>query len=257
VNGRIICHRGEAVDEFPEGFRPPYMSFLTFWNFIDELSRKPLPPRIDRSLMGSKSGTDQANLAMALTSFGLTDSEANVQPVLRGLVAADVETRKQMLSDLVNTNYAGPMRVSGQNGTQTDLAAAFRDDYPAIASADTRRKAITFFLHAARTAGIEVSAHFPPTRAGSGAPGTAKPKRQAARRKPTGTPGNDGAITSRTNPPSGDTYTVDLASGGVVSVVVSVNLFDLTTDDRAFVIDLVDKLKGYGSPTPPARQESP
>jgi hypothetical protein len=44
---------------------------------------------------------------------------------------------------------------------------------------------------------------------------------------------------------TGDTYTVSLASGGQVSVVVNVNLFDLTTDDRNFVIDLVDKLKGY------------
>jgi hypothetical protein len=41
---------------------------------------------------------------------------------------------------------------------------------------------------------------------------------------------------------------VALASGGTVSVVVSVNLFALTTKDRDFVIDLVDKLKGYPTP---------
>lgn len=38
---------------------------------------------------------------------------------------------------------------------------------------------------------------------------------------------------------------VKLASGGSVSVNASVNLFTLTTEDRTFVIDLVDKLKGY------------
>jgi hypothetical protein len=41
---------------------------------------------------------------------------------------------------------------------------------------------------------------------------------------------------------------VELASGGSVSVVVRVNLFALTTQDRNFVIDLVDKLKGYETP---------
>lgn len=44
---------------------------------------------------------------------------------------------------------------------------------------------------------------------------------------------------------TGDTYSVSLTSGGEVSVVVNVNLFTLSTADRTFVLDLVDKLKGY------------
>ena len=27
-------------------FKPPYMSFQTFWSFIEDLSKKPLPPQI-------------------------------------------------------------------------------------------------------------------------------------------------------------------------------------------------------------------
>jgi hypothetical protein len=237
------------LDENPEDFKPPYMSFLTFWNFIDELSRKPLPPRIDRSLMASKSGTDQANLTMALTSFSLTDAEANVQPRLQALVISNEDGRKQMLAEMVQSNYAGPMRVSAENGTQADLVAVFKDDYPGIASADTRRKAITFFLHAARTAGIEVSAHFPQTRAGSGAPGAAKPKRTgSARRRPAGAAGNSGEVNSGTKggkADPGDHHMIELASGGSVSVVLNVNLWDLSDTDREFVIGLVKKLKGY------------
>lgn len=42
-----------------------------------------------------------------------------------------------------------------------------------------------------------------------------------------------------------DSYTVDLQSGGRVTVSVSMNIFDLSTTDREFVIDLVDRLKGY------------
>ncbi len=50
----------------------------------------------------------------------------------------------------------------------------------------------------------------------------------------------------------GDTYRVTLNSGGEVAVLVNVNLFDLTTDDRDFVIELVDKLKGYPKAAQPA-----
>lgn len=54
----------------------------------------------------------------------------------------------------------------------------------------------------------------------------------------------------------GDTYIVELASGGSVSVLVKVNLFALSRDDRNLVIDLVDKLKGYvvGWPTTPVER---
>lgn len=240
------------MDSDENGFKPPYMSFQTFWNFIGELGDKPLPPRIDRSLMGTKSGTDQANLMMALTSFRLTDEQYNVLPQLQALTSATGEERKGILAKMVATHYVEPMRVSASHGTQKDLDDAFTANYPSIASADTRRKAITFFLHAARTAGLDLSVHFQKTRSGSGAPGAAKGRKSAPRRKP---PRSESNTTSDqdTGPgqgDAGDTYTVDLASGGSVSVVVRVNLFALTTSDRNFVIDLVDKLKGYETPGP-------
>ncbi|MCV7089618.1 hypothetical protein [Mycobacterium interjectum] len=247
-----------------EAFKPPYMSWQTFSNFIKELGAKPLPPRIDRSLMASKSGTDQANLTAALTSFGLVDEANNVLPLLQELTTADDEQRKAILAGMVTRHYLAPMEVSRKNGTSKDLEDAFRDSYPSIASPDVRRKSITFFLHAAREAGLELSVHFPKTRAGQGAPGATKPKRTPRRKgasavnagERTGTPASNGAPDS---PPAGDTYTVELASGGSVSVVVEVNLFALTTEDRNFVIDLVDRLKGYKTPgtTHELQEESP
>ena len=144
-----------------EDFKPPYMSFQTFWNFTSELGMKPLPPRIDRSLMASKSGTDQFNLILALTSFGLIDENSHVLPLLQELTAADEEQRKSILAKMVSDNYVEPMRISAAHGTGKDLEDAFRNSYPSIGSADTRRKAITFFLHAARAAGIELECELP------------------------------------------------------------------------------------------------
>jgi hypothetical protein len=48
----------------------------------------------------------------------------------------------------------------------------------------------------------------------------------------------------------GDRLAVPLNSGGTVEVSVSVNLFALSTEDRTFVIELIDKLKGYQQATP-------
>jgi hypothetical protein len=241
-------------------FRPPYMSFQTFWNYVEELADKPLPPRIDRSIMKTKSGTDQANLTMAFTSFGFTDAEGNVQPALVHLVErTPKEDRLTAFGNLMQGFYTGPLTVSAKNGTPADLNKAFTDDYPSIQSADTRRKAVTFFLHAARKSGIELSPHFPATRGGQGAPGTPRPAKRTSprRRKDPGSDGTGatGAEGSNSNRQQGDHYTVDLTSGGQVTVSVTVNLFDLTTDDRTFVIDLVDKLKGYPSAAQPQKQE--
>jgi len=226
-------------------FKPPYMSFQTFWNFIDELSKKPLPPRIDRSLMSSKSGTDQANLTLALQSFGLIDAESNVRPALTGLVLADEAGRKVMLADLVRAHYSGPLTVSEKNGTQADLAAAFRDDYPSIGSADTRRKSVTFFLHAARTAGIEVSPHFPATRSGSGQPGTPKAKRSGTgtrKRQPKDEGGGSGGSAAASAGP-GFSKTVELPDeAGTVTLTASVNPMALRGHVRTWFFDLVDQM---------------
>jgi len=225
------------------------MAFATFWNFIDELASRPLPPQIDRSMMNSKSGTDQSNLMSVLSSFGLVEPgpQHRVEPALEALASADKEQRKAELAKLLRRYYGVAVTLSEQNGTEQQLHQSFKETF-GMEAADTRRKAVTFFLHAARTAELPISPHFPATRSGSGGPGVSRTKRTTRRKQSGAVNGNAPASgTTSTERPGvvGDTYTVPLASGGQVSVVVDVNLFDLTTSDRDFVIDLVDKLKGY------------
>lgn len=227
-------------------FRPPYMSFQTFWNFIEELAAKPLPPRVDRSLMKNKSGTDQNNLTMALTSFGLTDDEGHVQPSLASLVATPSEDRLAAFGKLIDRFYAAPLAVSRENGTTADLSKSFSDTWPSIASADTRRKSVTFFLHAARATGIELSVHFPQGRSGSGAPGAAK-KRPATRRRQT--PPSVDNIDNKADQSGSNGYskTVELQSGGVVTLTWDVNLADSSDEDEDFVLALLRQLRRYQS----------
>jgi hypothetical protein len=228
-------------------FRPPYLSFATFWSFLDTVVSKPLPPRIDRSMMRSKSGSDRMGLTAALRSFGLIDDN-QVVTGLRDLEGSDEPTRARWLSEVVRKYYPAQMEVSDQNGTEKDLHESFRDVFQ-MGSADTIRKAMTFFLHAARIAGIETSPHFPPTRSGSGAPGAPKPRRATAKRKSSSDAGK-AAERASVLQIEGDTYTLRMESGPVVTLAVKMNVMETDVSDRDFIFNLVDALRSYGKPTP-------
>lgn len=227
-----------------EVFRPPYLAFATFWNFIDELSEHSLPPVIDRSLMGGKSGTDQANLLAALRAFGLIDEERNVLPLMNELVVKDVDARKAVMRRLILEQYATPLAVSGENGTEQQLTDSFRTSFN-MDAAETRRKSITFFLHAARVTGIALSPYFPQTRTGSGNPGQGKP-RSKPRKKPPSPPGDPAGAKSDT-PPTDYEIVVQLKTGGVMRLTVDVNPLTLVGSDRDFFFKVVDWLTGYDS----------
>ncbi len=226
-----------------EGKTRPWNSFQTFWNFLEDVASKPLPPKLDRSMMTSKSGTDQSNLVAAMQMFGLIDNESRVQLRLETFVAADAEGRKSMLADWIRANYGPALRISAENGTSQDLVNVFRDEL-GMTGADTRRKAITFFQHAAQQAGLELSPHFPKTRTGSGAPGTPRPKRTGGKRK-TKNPDSETQLRQQGTTPSGHTQTVKLKSGGVVTLTYDVNMFTWSDEDEAFVLDLIKKLRKY------------
>jgi hypothetical protein len=229
------------ADEDRVAFRPPYLAFMTFWRFIDELGAHPLPPVIDRSLMSNKSGSDQVNLLAALRTFTMIDEDRTVQKPLIEFANADAEARKELLGHLVRHFYGDALIVSDQNGTEQQLHECFREKYGAD-GADTRRKSVTFFLHAARTAGISLSPHFPSTRSGSGAPGQ---KRARPRKK---TPAGSAPYVGESPAPSPDSdyeISVQLSTGGTMRLTVNVNPLSLRGDDRAFFYEIVDKLADY------------
>lgn len=235
------------MDEIAPSFRPPYMSFQTLWKFVNTLGGKPLPPQIDRSLMGTKSGTDQNNLTTTLTSLGLIGPGGVVQPALRELAEGDEESRTALLRSLVESYYPEALDLSRRNGTEQQLHETFRDTY-ALTAIETRRKAITFFLHAARKAGIPLSHHFPNTRSGSGSPGTPRAKRTPTKRKPnpadsSGAQGNGAAAVTQ----EGYSLTVRLRTGGTMTLLVDVNPLQLKGDEREFFYGVVDKMDGYAT----------
>lgn len=248
------------MDETSGAFRPPHMAYATFWNYITDLSSRPLPPQIDRGMLRSKSGTDQNNLTAALTTFGLIGENQRVTPKLIALAVDDEEKRKAGIATLVKEYYPDAVALSEQHGTQQQLQDLFKEKF-GLDTPDTRRKAITFFLHAARAGGLPISAHFPVTRPGSGAPGSPKPRKPRANRKASGTStGSTGAATTpNEQADTGGTSVFSTAvkiKAGTVKLTVNVNPIELRGADRTFFFDLVDKMEDYAAAHPSSPAEN-
>lgn len=246
------------MDEQTGTWKPPYFAFQTFWTFMGDLAAKPLPPQIDRSLLKSKSGTDQLNLLLALRAFELMDEKQFVRAEhLAPIAQGDAEARAKALGELVRRFYPDALALSGQSGTEGQLHDIFRVSY-GMSSADTRRKAVTFFLHAARKAGFELSQHFPATRSGSGAPGAPKVKRAPSgkRNKPAGAGSASAPLVTSEQTAAGERKQVSFGDAGQVTVTVNVKWLDLPdnvfTGLRAVIRDLEGLGDPINSPAPPA-----
>lgn len=226
---------------------PPYGSFGTFWNYVSGLKAETLPPQLDRSMMRGKSGSDQAVINMGLKFFGLVDPDKNnaVLDSLKQLVAAGEPERKALLGELVRSRYPAQMKVSDDLGTENLLHESFGTAFGL--TGETRRKAATFFLHAASMAGIPISPNFPKLRAGQGRASNGAAKKAAPRKRPAGTRGGDGGKSDG----AGDTYIINLESGGTVQLIVNADLVALLRHeaDRKLVTGLIAMMDGYGSGT--------
>lgn len=136
--------------------KPAYVPWKTFIGFLDQFQGKGLPARIDRSVLQGKSGASQSQLIGALKFLGLIDDNGTPSSDLLSLVV-DPSARQEVMGKLVKSKYAEALEISRQNGTQAMLEEEF-SSYGVRGS--THRKAVGFFLAAAKLGGIEVSGHF-------------------------------------------------------------------------------------------------
>ncbi|MCA1704979.1 MAG: hypothetical protein LC808_17640 [Actinobacteria bacterium] len=216
-------------------FTPPYLPFSTFIGFLDKLGEHDIPPRIDRSVMDSMSGTTQSFLLAALRSFDLVGENFEVRPTLERL-ALNPDERPQLIGDLLRHYYAEQIKLGTETATSGQLAESFRN-YDL--SGETVRKAIRFFLHAAEFAGIKLSPYFKPPGTTAASAGRVGGRRRArAAKAPTVQRPTRESV-------DGHSQTIELRSGGSLTLTMSVNLFDLSTEDRAFILELVDKVRTY------------
>ena len=137
------------------GHTTPYGPYRTFRNYVDGL-RTGMPQRIDRSVLGTLSGAAQSQLIGALRYFDFIKADGTPTDRLRKFVAADKPEQERMLREMIRNVYPFLFKesIDLQRVTPTILNDAFAK---AGASGDTVRKAVVFFMFAAKDAALPLS----------------------------------------------------------------------------------------------------
>lgn len=136
---------------------PPYVSYRSFWNFLDRL-HEAIPARIDRSYWGDKfSGSTGTQLMRAIRYLGLIDDRGIPTPLLRSLVEARELQRDELMAQIARTNYS--FFLNGTVDYKTATYAQFEDILHANfqVNSDVARKCIKFFVDLATDARIPLS----------------------------------------------------------------------------------------------------
>lgn len=153
---------------------PPYFAFKTLTNLLTQLEQHGPPTRIDRTVLTSMSGAGQTQFIAGLKSLGLIDAGGVVQPSLVALVTQP-EDRPTLIGQIVREHYPDAVALGSGNATTGELLELFREKHGV--QGDTARKAIAFYLGAAKYAGdIRLSPNFktPTIRTGTGSRKRAK-----------------------------------------------------------------------------------
>jgi Family of unknown function (DUF5343) len=159
---------------------PAYFAFKTLGNVADRMKPVGPPPQIDRSVLPGMSGAGQTQFIAGLKFLGFIDDAGKVQPRFGEYVKAGTSGRKRIMGEIVREKYPEAVALGSQNATTEQLIKVFVEEY-GVKRGDTARKAIGFYLNAARYAeDVPVSVNFTTPRLRSGDPrGGAKAKKKA------------------------------------------------------------------------------
>lgn len=162
---------------------PPYLTYSTFNTFIGGL-RQAVPSHIDRSLMRSMSGASQSALLQALRYLKLIDASDRPTESLTRLATSEGPERQAQLGAVLREAYGFLFESDFdlKSATATQFLSRFRQ---AGVSGDTVRKASSFFIAAARDAGVDLSPYITERKHAPAASRTGqRPARASQKRRP-------------------------------------------------------------------------
>lgn len=201
------------MSERPKSLAPPYASFPTFLNFLNKLRDTAIPSRIDPTVFGNASGSISYSIIASLKFLKLISAEGVPTSEFVAFVKADDEQRKGMLADILQAGY--PTLWNGTIDLKSATAGQFdehiREEFESKGS--TVDKVATFFLQAAKHAGVEISPHLAARKpiATSASAGKSKKQRQAA--------------------PTGDLYTAPPVPPAPIAKALEYQLIDLMKEE--------------------------
>ena len=136
---------------------PPYISYRTFYNFIERLQQR-VPARIDRSYWGDMlSGSTGTQLMAALRFLDLVDENGRPTDRLKPLATSRGDQRQIELRNLVVNSFGFIIEgeLDPQNATYSQLEEIFNDKFQL--TGQLSRKCIRFFIELSNNAGITLS----------------------------------------------------------------------------------------------------
>jgi hypothetical protein len=212
----------------------PYVPFKTFLAAIEGFERH-MPQPIDSSAWPSYSGAIKSQLLGAFKFLGLIDEKGNPTPSLKSLVE-DKANRKAILRKVLEGSYK-PIVSAGLKNMSPRRFSELMTEYGM--TGDTQKKVNIFFLKAAKYADIPVSPLLLER-----APYTRKKKEIDSRingeRK-----GDSSESGLNGQSQQGISKTVELRSGGKLTLILEANYLDLDMADRDYVNEITTKLQEY------------
>jgi hypothetical protein len=213
-----------------------YVPFKTFLSAIETLAQHGIPTQVDRSVWPSYSGATLSQLLIAFRFFGLTTSDGKATPELEKLVS-DKDNRKANLRKLLERSYPQLCKDVTKMTTKS-FSTAMANEFKA--EGETQKKIQSFFLQAARYAGLPLSSFLMnKTRQVSNRkrrPNTAQQKGQDRSAVQGGNGMSQGG---------GPTKTFRMQKGVTLTLSASADVFAMEADDREFVNKILKELEEY------------
>jgi len=214
---------------------PPYLPFKTFLSSLDTLSHG-VPPKIDRMLWRSQSGVTQGLIMNAYRFLGLVEHDDSANEFLERLVKSN--TRTLEMKATIEIQYEDIL--SKHDLTKMTLKM-LEDEFERCFSVGggTKQKAITFFLKAAKFADMPLSPYL------SSLLRATRKKKAVRQRQDNGSAEVHIPLAPISTPDAASTHSVQLISGGRLTVSITANPFKMPHDDRQFVFSIIDQLQKY------------
>jgi hypothetical protein len=205
-----------------------------------------MPNRIDRTAFPGQSGAGQNQLLIAFRFFGLITDEGKPTPTLLAIAVADEAERKTALRKLVEAKYQSLFALNLMKTTHSEFAEKMTEVYNV--TGDTRLKATRFFLAALAYLGIEISPLLLRDRTRPVGNGGQTRRRRANRPRQEDDSQDDivdDEDEDESTSPAAESRSVELKSGGTLTLSATTKFMSLSAADRKFVFDLIDKLEEY------------
>jgi hypothetical protein len=221
-------------------FTPTYnLTWRQLFNSWEKMAQSDtLPTVIDRSYLRWLPGSAQTGYLTLARQFGLVDEQYVPTDLLRRLTY-EQESRAQIVNRILHEHYAPIIELGKKHSTAQQLMDLWKETYGQ--EGDTRRKAITFFMQAAEFSGIQVSPLWQSIAAASRQASRTSNVRRGKARIPRQKAQHESATATPTD-------TIYFAGGaGSLRISVDVDLLKLSTEDREFIIGIVDAIRSHQS----------